>query len=73
MIGAFGELSQSGRADPEVIAGDISMVLLTTFWCMILSIPLLIAFVVFLILFLKRRKALLSLMQRNAGSEQDAD
>ncbi|MEM8955995.1 MAG: MotA/TolQ/ExbB proton channel family protein [Verrucomicrobiota bacterium] len=30
MVGAFGELSQKGAADPEAVAGDISVSLLAT-------------------------------------------
>jgi hypothetical protein len=64
MIGAFTELSNTGTADPEALAGDISMGLLTTFWSIIFSIPLLIAFIISLIFFLKRRKLLRSLIQK---------
>ncbi|MGJ8671794.1 MotA/TolQ/ExbB proton channel family protein [Rubritalea sp.] len=32
MVGAFGELSDTGEADPEALAGDISGSLLTTIW-----------------------------------------
>ena len=43
MVGAFGELSKSGEADPEALAGDISVSLLTTAWGLVVSV---IAFVV---------------------------
>ena len=37
MVGAFGELSESGEADPEAVAGDISVALLTTMWGLVIS------------------------------------
>lgn len=43
MVGAFGELSETGEADPEVLAGDISVSLLTTMWGLVVSV---IAFIV---------------------------
>lgn len=46
MVGAFGELSQTGGADPEALAGDISTAMLATFWGLVLSAP---AFVVLMI------------------------
>lgn len=72
IVEAFSELGKSGSADPEAVAGDISVVLLTMFWGIIFSIPLLIAFVVFLILFLKSRKVLSSLLTKKIQCEQDA-
>jgi len=58
MFGAFGELGKSGSADPEALAGDISIALLTTFWGLVVSVLSLIPFVVFLVLFLRRRRTL---------------
>ena len=43
MIGAFGELSKTGEADPEALAGDISVSLLTTMWGLVVSV---VAFIV---------------------------
>ena len=43
MVGAFGELSETGEADPEALAGDISVSLLTTAWGLVVSA---IAFIV---------------------------
>jgi biopolymer transport protein ExbB len=43
MVGAFGELSKTGEADPEALAGDISVSLLTTAWGLVVSV---IAFLV---------------------------
>jgi len=58
MVGAFGELSKSGSADPSALAGDISFALLTTLWGLVFSVISLIPFIVFLVLFLKKRRAL---------------
>ena len=38
MVGAFGELSDTGDADPEALAGDISFALLTTMWGLVISV-----------------------------------
>lgn len=65
MMGAFGELRQTGSADPSALAGDISVALLTTFWGLVFSVLSLIPFVVFLVLFLRQRRILRSL---DAGS-----
>jgi len=46
MVGAFGELSQTGEADPEALAGDISTALVTTVWGLLFSA---LAFVVLVI------------------------
>jgi len=43
MVGAFGELSKTGEADPEALAGGISVSLLTTAWGLAVSV---IAFLV---------------------------
>jgi hypothetical protein len=43
MVGAFGELSKTGEADPEALAGDFSVSLLTTAWGLVVSV---IAFLV---------------------------
>jgi len=61
MAGAFVELDQTGTADPSMLAGEVSAALLTTFWGLIVSVLSLIPFLVFLLLFLKRRKILRSL------------
>lgn len=37
MVGAFGEHSKTGIADPEALAGDISISLLTTMWGLVFS------------------------------------
>jgi len=58
MMGAFAELAKTGSADPSALAGDISVALLTTFWGLFASALALIPFIVFLVLFLKQRKAL---------------
>lgn len=72
MIGAFGTLGKSGTADPSELAGNISVALMTTFWGLIFSTLSLIPFIVFLVLFLKRRKALRSLSPIKTNSEQVA-
>jgi len=51
MIGAFGELSQTGEADPEALAGDISFSLLTTMWGIVISVIALIVLICILIRF----------------------
>lgn len=74
MAGAFVELKQTGAADPSELAGEISVALLTTFWGLMVSVFSLIPFVVFLVLFLKRRKSLRSRAtdQTHTHSEQTA-
>jgi flagellar motor component MotA len=67
MMGAFGELRKTGSADPSALAGDISVALLTTFWGLVFSVLSLIPFVVFLVLFLKQRRALRSLDAGNSN------
>ncbi len=47
MIGAFGTLGVTGSADPSMLAGDISVALLTTFWGLSNAIPCLIAYFYF--------------------------
>ena len=37
MVGAFEELSKTGEANPETLAGDISVSLLTTLWGLAIS------------------------------------
>jgi len=64
MVGAFGTLETSGASDPGELAGDISIALLTTFWGMIFAVLSLIPFVIFLIIFLKRRKTLRALITK---------
>src|SRR5690606_10931997 len=51
MAGAFGELNETGSADPSELAGHISVALLTTLWGMIISALCLVPFIVFLVLF----------------------
>lgn len=55
MVSAFLTLEKTGGADPEALAGDISVTLLSTFWGLVASALALIPFVVFLTLFLKQR------------------
>lgn len=43
MVGAFGELSKNGEADPDALAGDVSVALQTTAWGLVVSV---IAFIV---------------------------
>jgi biopolymer transport protein ExbB len=54
MVGAFGELSQTGEADPEALAGDISTALVTTVWGLLFSalsfVVLVIAVIRFMLL-----------------------
>jgi biopolymer transport protein ExbB/TolQ len=38
MVGAFGELSNTGTTDPESLAGNISIALLTTLWGLAISL-----------------------------------
>lgn len=45
MVGAFGELSKTGEADPEALAGDISVSLLTTAWGLVISFLALIVLI----------------------------
>lgn len=47
MIGAFGTLGETGQADPAVLAEDISVALLTTFWGLATAIPALLAYFFF--------------------------
>lgn len=44
MVGAFGTLRDVGSADPSMLAGDISVALLTTLWGLINAIPTIIVF-----------------------------
>jgi biopolymer transport protein ExbB len=44
MVGAFGTLRDVGSADPSMLAGDISVALLTTLWGLINAIPCIIVF-----------------------------
>ena len=46
ILGAFGELSKSGRADPADLANNISMSLLSAVWVLAISLP---AFIVTLV------------------------
>jgi biopolymer transport protein ExbB/TolQ len=56
MIGAFGELSSTGEADPEELAGDISMSLLTTMWGFVISFVAFLVLIYVLIRFFKLPK-----------------
>ncbi|WP_193212173.1 MotA/TolQ/ExbB proton channel family protein [Luteolibacter marinus] len=47
MVNAFGTLSVTGSADPALLAGDISVALLTTLWGLITAIPCLVAYYFF--------------------------
>ncbi len=47
MVGAFGTLAVTGSADPSLLAGDISVALLTTLWGLINAVPCLIAYFFF--------------------------
>lgn len=51
MVGAFGELSETGEADPEALADHISVSLFTTMWGLIFSAIALIALIGALIRF----------------------
>jgi biopolymer transport protein ExbB len=44
MVGAFSTLKVSGSADPSLLAGDISVALLTTLWGLINAIPTIVVF-----------------------------
>lgn len=44
MVSAFGTLKVSGSADPSLLAGDISVALLTTLWGLITAIPTIVVF-----------------------------
>lgn len=47
MVGAFAILSQTGSADPAVLAEKISVALLTTLWGLFTAIPALICYFIF--------------------------
>lgn len=47
MVQAFGVLAETGSADPSVLAGKISVALLTTMWGLITAIPALLAYFFF--------------------------
>jgi len=47
MVGAFGTLAEEGQADPAMLAGDISVALLTTMWGLITAVPSLLAYFFF--------------------------
>lgn len=51
MVGAFGALSKSGEADPEALAGNISISLLTTMWGLVFSTIALLVLIVVLFRF----------------------
>jgi hypothetical protein len=42
MVGAFADLAETGSADPSVLAGDISMALLSTAWGVAFAAPALL-------------------------------
>ena len=56
MFGAFNALGEMGEADPEELAGDISVALLTTMWGLVLSLIALFVLVGVLIRFFKLPK-----------------
>jgi hypothetical protein len=68
LVGAFTELQNEGAADPSVLAGDISVVILSILWSFVFSSLALIPFVVFLVLFLRRRKELRSRGEPSSGA-----
>jgi len=47
MVGAFGIIGVSGDADPAVLAGEISVALLTTMWGLVIAIPSVFAYFFF--------------------------
>jgi flagellar motor component MotA len=69
MVGAIDELNSTGTADPSALADDISTTMLSLFWGLLISLLSLIPFIIFLVLFLKQKKALRqhSLMNRRQG------
>lgn len=70
MAGAFAELGKTGSADPSALAGDVSLSLLTLFWGLAFSALSTIPFIVFSVLFLKRRKILRSLKSPEANASR---
>ncbi len=64
MRSTFQKLEHTGSADPAELAGNISHSMLTVFWAMALSIVCLIPFIVFLVLFLRRSRAMRLLASR---------
>ena len=73
MMGSFSALEQTGSADPSALAGEISVVLLSAFWSLIFSALLLIPFLVFLVLYFKRRKILRSFVASQTAREAPRD
>jgi biopolymer transport protein ExbB/TolQ len=49
MTGAFATLKNTGSADPSELAGNISVALLTTFWAIVASLPILIFLIISII------------------------
>lgn len=47
MIGAFDKIGAGGMGKPELLAGDIGVALITTFYGLIIGIPAMLAFFVF--------------------------
>lgn len=64
MVSAFATLQSGGAADPAVLAGDISVALLTTLWGLFNAIPCIICYVI-----LKNRYNTLSAESIHAAEE----
>jgi heme/copper-type cytochrome/quinol oxidase subunit 2 len=56
MYGATRELQKTGSADPEALAGDLSVALLSMFWSVVVSVPVFVLLVVSVIFYRKWRK-----------------
>ena len=58
---AMAELERSGRGDPEVLAGEISVILLSIFWGVVFVAIASVALVICLMFYRKHRRAALRL------------
>jgi uncharacterized membrane protein YhaH (DUF805 family) len=67
MIGAFGEMSNTGKADPEALASDISQSLLRAAWSLLISFLALLGLIGSLIRFFTLPK-----LQRHPSNEPKA-
>ena len=56
MVGAFEELSKTGEANPEELAGDIAVSLMTTLWGLVISMISVLVLVFAIICFRKLSK-----------------
>ncbi len=65
MVGAFNEVGQTGQGDPAGLARDISDGMVATMLGLVVSFLALIAFVVSLVVFLKKNRALRELQTIN--------